>query len=130
MIVLYKILIAAKLEVVTEQLVANLGIDHDVHICYTGTNALDILNAIRPEILIVDLMLPHMDGLTLLNSSIYKPPVILGLTTYLGREIERIAETSGIGCLMLLPTSINAIRSNLDSLINERLQNIIPSQDT
>lgn len=127
---MYKILIATNSNILADQLVTDLGSFHDIHICRTGTDALSVLNAIRPEILIVDLILPHMDGLTLLNKSTYRPPVILALTPYLSPNIENIARSTGIGCLMLLPVSIGTVQSNLDSLIKEKLQKEIPSQDT
>ncbi len=51
---------------------ANALTDHyHVLCCRTGTEALDILRRENPDILVLDLMLPELDGLTLLERAAY-----------------------------------------------------------
>jgi CheY-like chemotaxis protein len=35
---------------------------HNVHVCRTGDEALDVVSAYRPDVALIDIMLPGMDG--------------------------------------------------------------------
>ena len=40
---------------------------HNVHVTYGGLQALDVAAAFRPDLLLVDLLMPDMDGYTLVS---------------------------------------------------------------
>ena len=117
---LSKILIAIRSETIAECLSSSLNSCYKTFISQTGPEALRALENFHPDILIIDLMLPQKDGITVLSSSSYKPPVILAITTYINQEILSAAGEAGIGGLVLLPSSIDAILSLLESLINDK----------
>src|SRR3954453_11815977 len=46
-------------------LIEELG--HQVHVTYGGTQALDVATAFRPDLMLVDLVMPGMDGCRLVT---------------------------------------------------------------
>ena len=79
--------------------------------CGTGTEALRILRDENPEILILDLMLPELDGLTLLERAHSENlrPAVLAVTSILSDYILRSAEATGIAYVMRKPCDIRSV---------------------
>ena len=77
-----KILIADCNEDYRVALTAALKDCYHVRSCRTGTEAWTLLNQEQPDIFILDLMLPELDGLTLLERIYAKGlrPVVLAVT--------------------------------------------------
>lgn len=113
-----KLLIAVGSTVLADCLGASLSM-YDIHICHTGTDALALLETLQPEILLLDLSLPVMDGLTLLRRSHYKPIHILALTNLANTAVLKAAADAGVQYLMLIPCSIRSIIQHLDALTEE-----------
>ena len=90
---------------------------YHVHICHNGSQAVELINTIRPKILILDLRLPVLDGFSVLRRVDYTPPVILGLTDILMDSMLRYAHSAGIGNLVLLPCSASRIVTQLSTLV-------------
>ena len=42
-------------------------LDNQVHVTYGGIQALDVATAFRPDLMLVDLIMPRMDGCTLVS---------------------------------------------------------------
>ena len=89
---------------------------YEVHICTTGTDVLKLLEALRPDILILDLMLPTMDGLTVLRSSTYKPHTILARTNLITPTVIHSAAKVGVQDLLLIPCTTRYIVERLNGL--------------
>jgi DNA-binding response OmpR family regulator len=58
------------------------SLGYRVRCAYSGEDALDMIDAQRPDLVILDVMLPHMDGLEVLtrikgSSETYSIPVIM-----------------------------------------------------
>ena len=113
-----KLLIAVKLEILADSLAASLH-QYDIHICSTGTDALAMLETLRPEILLLDLSLPGMDGLTLLRRSHYKPMYILALTNLATPAVLQAAAVAGVQDMILIPCTIRCITEHLNALIEK-----------
>lgn len=79
--------------------------------CGTGTEALRILREETPEVLILDLMLPELDGLTLLERAHTESlrPAVLAVTSILSDYILRSAESIGISYVMRKPCEIRSV---------------------
>ncbi len=43
---------------------------HNAHVTYGGTQALDVATAFRPNLMLIDLAMPDMDGCHLVNRSL------------------------------------------------------------
>lgn len=117
---LLKILIAVSSQQLAELLASSLT-QHHVHICHTGWDTLQQLDCLRPDALLLDLALPDTDGITLLGSSRYKPPIILALTNLVTPGILTEAAAVGVQDLLLLPCSLRQIRKHLDVLTEKAL---------
>lgn len=114
---MYKLLIAEhsdELRTLLQEVLAN---EYHVTVCSSGKSALRMLNSIHPDILILDLVLPELDGLSLLEQSQYLPPWILCTTTILSEHIIQSAIDLGVRCILRKPFSVKAIVTGLSELI-------------
>lgn len=112
------LLIAIKSKIIADSLASSLS-QFDIHICHTGTDALTLLETLQPEILLLDLALPVMDGLTLLRRSQYKPPHILALTNLIAPALLQAAADAGVQQVILIPCTLRHIAKQLNAL-NEK----------
>ena len=113
-----KLLIAVKFEIITDLLVSSLSM-HDVRTCDTGPGALAMLEAHRPDALILDLALPVMDGLTVLRKTNFRPHVILALTNLATPAVLQAAADAGVQDIVLIPSTIRHIIEHLNALIEK-----------
>lgn len=119
-----KVLIVSSSSAITTLLPPLLS-RHEVHTICTGNDALLQLESLRPDVLILELMLPETDGLTVLRRSQYRPAHILALTTIVNSDIIRAAIDVGVQNMLLLPCSISQIVTYLD-----RLESKVPSPES
>ncbi len=96
-----KILIAVKSEIISAALAEALT-QYEVYNCHTGTDALTLLEALQPDFFIVELSLSVISGLTVLQKTPYKPPVILALTSLVTESILQAAANDGVQDIILL----------------------------
>lgn len=113
-----KILIAVNSEVLTEPLRASLP-QYDVHISHSGLDALTQINKLRPDVLLLELALPDMNGFALLQKAQYRPPKILALTNLANHTVLTAAASLGIQEVLLLPCTIRHIAEHLYCLIEK-----------
>ena len=72
--------------------------------CCDGEAALDLIQRICPDILVINLSLPHKDGITLLQQSQFHPSIILAITGYISSYIEHRLGELGVDYTMLMPS--------------------------
>lgn len=98
--------------------------------CRTGTEALDLLRRENPDILVLDLMLPELDGLTLLERACAEGirPMVLAVTPILTGYVYGCAQRLGIEYLIRKPCDIDAIASRVMDL-SQRLAAPRPKTD-
>ena len=111
-----KLLIADSSEPFTDALEAVFQSEFDLQICQDGETALEMLLTFQPDVLILNLMLPFKDGLTVLQESAYKPSVILAICPYVNAYIEQVAASLGVQYIMIMPT-VSSLRVRLMDLI-------------
>lgn len=105
-----KMLIAHGSEELTNTLAQMLGGTFDVATCADGITALEYIRTIQPYVLILDLMLPFKDGLTILEDALpIRPPVILAIVRDRSHYVLTSAESHGLGYIMLEPCDARAI---------------------
>lgn len=119
-IVIGTILIADKSEAFAQALAKVLCPYCEVHICHSGDTVLELLNEIRPDGLVLDLCLPYMTGLEILEAATYRPPVILGTTNVVTDSIVEAATAAGIKQLFLRPCKAKVVASYLLETLNEK----------
>lgn len=113
-----KVLIADSSDVFTSALAAALRKDFQVITCADGQTALELLAESQPDILILNLMLPYVDGLTLLQETIYHPPVVLAVTMHMSAYVEQAVSALGVDYTMLAP-SVKSVVHRLQDLLQQ-----------
>jgi len=113
-----KLLIADCNEEYRTALAAALSSQYHVLSCRSGTEALTLLLQEYPDIFILDLMLPELDGLTLLErtSASGIRPMVLAATPILSDYVYGCAQRLGIEYLVRKPCDIGAIVSRIQDL--------------
>ncbi len=98
--------------------------------CRTGTEALDLLHREHPDMFVLDLMLPELDGLTLLERACADGirPMVLAVTPILSGYVYNCAQRLGIEYLVRKPCDIDAIASRIRDL-SQRLTAPTPKTD-
>ena len=115
-----KLLIAVDSPIITDILKRSLEGEFTIYTCNRGDEALQLLESIRPDVLIINLALPHVTGLSVLQKTHFTPPVVLALTYYLSNMVIQEATAAGVGDLLLLPCSLPYILSRLRRLLHGR----------
>lgn len=111
-----KLLIADSSIVYATALRTALKGQYRIRICTDGKAALELLHQYQPDILILNLMLPYMDGLTVLQETDYHPPIILATTMHISAYVEQAVTTLGIDYTMISP-SVEAVVLRLRDLV-------------
>lgn len=113
-----KLLIADCSEEYRTALAAALTGHYQVLCCRSGTEALEILIQEQPDIFILDLMLPELDGLTLLERISAKGicPIVLAATPIFSDYVFSCAQRLGIAYLVRKPCEIDAVVSRIQDL--------------
>jgi len=92
----------------------------DARACYDGPAALAVVQAFRPDVCLLDLMMPGMDGIQLasrLRDGAGRRPLILAATTALGAVEERtLTAVTGFHFHMVKPIGKEAIRTMIDDV--------------
>ena len=89
-------------------LVEALG--HQVHVTYGGTQALDVANAFRPDVILVDLLMPDMNGTDLVKRlrrlAAFAHTKIVAITGLKGEELKPLALKSGFDAYIVKPATL------------------------
>lgn len=105
------LLIADSSEEFRSNLIKALQGNYRIQACQTGREALEILRTATPDMLIMDLMLPELDGLTLLqalsDSGIHT--TVLATTRLVNDYVLSATSRLGVEYLMVKPCDIRAI---------------------
>ena len=113
-----KLLIADSSDIFTSALAAALGDQFDISICGDGPSALERLQQNTPDILILNLMLPYMDGLTVLQETGHHPRIIMAITMHMSSYVEQAVSALGIDYTMISP-SVEAVVLRLLDLLQQ-----------
>ena len=115
-----RIVIAMASDDFGHMLETQLNTDHSVVRCFDGNTALDLLEHLRPDVLLMDLSLPVMDGLTVLErAQNCLPDLVIGVTSLTSNEVCQKAEKLGITKLFLLPVDADVFISQLDTMLSK-----------
>ena len=106
-----KLLIADGGDEFRQALAGVLSERYAVRTCSNGVQALELLRAFRPDILVTDLMLPQLDGLTLLQLAFQEGirPRVLVTATYFSDYIRGTLDRLGVDYYMQKPCSLQAL---------------------
>ena len=113
------VLIADGSEDFCKELQSILRYSCKVRTCCRGRRALKLIQELRPQVLVLDLMLPELDGLSLL--SLLSPadcrPAILATTSLISPYVLETAESMGVDYLLCKPCTLNAAAARVKDLL-------------
>lgn len=120
---LLKLLIADECDEFRQALADTLGKSYLVRTCRSGTQALELLQSFRPEILVTDLMLSGLDGLTMLQQATEAGirPKMLVTGCHFSPYVQAVLERLAVDYVMRKPCSLQALACRVDDLAAEAL---------
>ncbi len=99
---------------------------HDVHLVRDGDRALSAIVDLRPDLVILDLMLPGASGLSILQSlrhhsdaEMSQTPVLMLTAKGQGRDRDA-AHAAGVSAFMTKPFANGALRDEVRALLGGR----------
>lgn len=97
------------------------GIDYQCHT--DGTSCLDLIETQRPDLVILDMMLPQMNGMEVLQSlrstKDFKSLPVLMLTAKGQKKDRQAAEDAGVSLFMTKPFANDELIANVHRLLDE-----------
>lgn len=91
------------------------GLGHQVHVTYGGTQALDVATAFRPDLMLIDLSMPHINGCDLAvrfrQNPAFTQTRIVAITGHADEEHKTAAMKAGFDAVLFKPVTLTAIRS-------------------
>ena len=90
-----------------------------IKVCREGNEAFYTMKAFQPDVVILDMLLPGIDGVTLLqkmeDSGIH--PTILAITRFASDYMMDAVERLGVGYLIVKPCEVSAVAARLEDLV-------------
>lgn len=112
-----RLLIADASEEMRETLYIAFQKKYEIALCGDGGTALKLLMSFQPDVLILDLLLPVMDGITVLREiGDNRPSVILTTSTCPTDYVELTLIDLGVGYSILKPCSASAIVTHITEM--------------
>jgi two-component system response regulator (stage 0 sporulation protein A) len=113
-----KLLIADTVEEFCQTLADQLRGTFRIKICHDGPETLDLILSFKPDFLVLDMMLPGLDGITILEeaAALGVRPVVLAVTKDPSDYVVRSATRLGVGYMMVKPCKIKATVTRLQDL--------------
>ncbi len=120
---MYRVLLANSSEDFSTKLAATLKQSDRyavVGIANDGVRAIDLLREGKPEILVVDTMLPQADGVAVLKAAnaLEKKPMLLVLADLMTEFVSNLLVSLGVQYVLLKPCTARAVLERLDEMRN------------
>lgn len=127
----FKLLIADSTEEFRLAMADTLRGNYYIRTCADGRHALELLRSYRPDVVILDLMLPGMDGISILQIAGEEGihPVVLATTRFVNDYVLEAAGRVGVGYVMVKPCDIKATVSRLNDLVGRIREPVYSRQD-
>lgn len=113
-----KLLIADANEDFAQVLEEHLQGAYCVRCCQDGKQALSLLRSFDPDVLVVDLMLPELDGISLLQAAAEEglTPMVLAVSRFDSDYVQQSMEALSVGYFMRKPCDIAATVARITDL--------------
>ncbi len=98
--------------------------DFEVHVAFSVAEALGLMERVRPHLLLVDIMMPEVDGLTLLRRVRAEPawsaiPAVVVSARVFPPDIQQ-AERAGADAFVPKPFSVDFLRQTIERVLASR----------
>lgn len=113
-----KLLIAESSDALCLALTDLLGQRYHICTCHSGDRALELLRSFSPDLIYIDLMLPQIDGLTVLQTALQEGirPSILVAVGLQSPYIERALSRLQVDYVLKKPCSAKVIAGHIDEI--------------
>lgn len=102
------------------------GKEEDIEVIGTATNGrdgLEMLTLLEPDILILDIIMPHVDGIAVLNEmrsmDMVKRPQVIMLTAFGQEEVMKKAAEFGASYFILKPFDLDHLANQIRTMSNQ-----------
>ena len=113
-----KLLIADNGEEFRQSLADQVRGMYRIRVCQEGHQTLETLLSFKPDLVVLDMMLPGLDGVTILetveNSGLH--PTVLAVSKYPTDYMVQAASRYGVAYMMLKPCDVKAVAARLGDL--------------
>ena len=115
---MFKLMIADSSEELPQVLFEELHKDFRVFICHNGVEAVDMLRSMRPDILVLNLALPGMDGLMILDimHALGLNPAVIALLNSTDPYIQSCMMSRRVVYTYLQPCSTRSVIARIEEL--------------
>ena len=118
---LYRVLLANSSEEFSDKLAATLKQSDRYAVVGTandGIRAIELLKEVKPEFLVVDMMLPQADGVAVLKAAnaLEKKPMLLVLADFMTEFVSNLLVSLGVQYVLLKPCTARAVLERLNEM--------------
>lgn len=126
-----KLLIADGTEECRSELCGALWGSYNVRTAQEGHEALSQLHSFQPDILVLDMLLPGLDGISLLQKAAEQGlhPVVLATTRMMSDYMSQALERMGVGYVMVKPCDAAAVAARVADLSQSLKAPLVTSPD-
>lgn len=116
-----KILIAESSVEFSEPLCDILEMHYDVCMCHSGLSVKGLLEDFLPDVLVMDLALPGLDGISLLKQicTMQVRPRILLTTCFMSPYVETVISGLGVDLVVLKPCKAEVLAERIEDLLED-----------
>ena len=116
-----KILIAESFVEFSEPLCDILEMHYDVCMCHSGLSVKGLLEDFLPDVLVMDLALPGLDGISLLKQicTMQVRPRILLTTCFMSPYVETVISGLGVDLVVLKPCKAEVLAERIEDLLED-----------
>ncbi len=113
-----KLLIADSSDEFRSALAQQVGGAYVIRFARQGKETLELLRTFRPDLMVLDMTMPELDGISLLKQAIAEGicPVVLATSRFVNDYVQEAAARLGVGYLMVKPCDIAATAERLSDL--------------
>ena len=96
-----------------------------------GWETMELVESFRPDILVIDLMLPGLDGISILRrtASAGQSPMVLAMSRYISDYVAESSAALGVGYLMRKPCDVRATAARISDLTQRLRQPLVAQPD-
>lgn len=122
---MHKLLIAERDDILRDVLVNLLRRSYDITTCADGETALELVRTLRPDAVVLDMMLPVIDGFYLMEQlGPDRPKVVLGICDFCNDYTNQVGREVGVSFMIRKPCHPRVIVGRLEHLLRH-----IPAPD-
>ena len=103
---------------------------HVVGTAYDGEQAIRLIQERTPDVLVLDLMLPKKDGLSVLKAlaDLDRRPVVLATSAFVSPYVSTAAANLGVRYLMQKPCDMTALADHLEEIRSGEALRVMPQR--